>query len=243
MFDAVCDFSQQLVDGLLELVYPTRCVVCERPGDVLCDDDLKRLSYIDHKSACRNCGAPFGVRLCTECMTRSGPERFAFDESLSVLHHTESTESIVLAYKNGNERRLAEKLAALMTQALPLEWRLWADAVAWIPADRVARQRRGFDHMQLLAGQLADMLGLPALDLLVKHARTDQRALSRAKRRENAARLFGLRSVAVSAGIPPGNILLIDDVFTTGATLDTAALVLREAGVRNIRALTIARVW
>ena len=232
-----------VVDNLAEYIYPTRCVVCEKPGAVLCEADRERLRFIDHATACLRCAAPFGKRLCTECMTRNGPEQFAFTEAMSVLDYDETVESIILGYKNGNERRLADELAAMLAGALPLEWRLWADGLTWIPADRLARQRRGFDHMQLVASLLAHKLGLPAYELLAKQTAADQRRLSRRSRRENASKLFSVKPDTADKLSKKANLLLIDDVFTTGATLDTAASVLNKAGFINVRTLTIARVW
>jgi ComF family protein len=243
LYSAVGTAVGTAVDYLAEFIYPTRCVVCEKPGAVLCEADRERLRFINHTSACPRCGAPFGRRLCTECTTRNGPEQFAFAEAMSVLDYDEAVESIILGYKNGNERRLASELAAMLAGALPLEWRLWADGLTWISADRLARQRRGFDHMQLVAYQLAERLGLQAHELLIKQSAADQRRLSRSSRRENANKLFTVIAGKVDELPKNTNLLLIDDVFTTGATLDMAASALSKAGITSIRTLTIARVW
>ncbi|MCL2632771.1 MAG: double zinc ribbon domain-containing protein [Coriobacteriia bacterium] len=227
----------------LELVYPTRCVVCERPGAVLCEKDIDSLVMIDHRTACPNCGAPFGRQLCTECMTRVGAEQFAFQEAFSVLQYNKAAEAIVLGYKNGNERRLASEIAMLMAASLPLEWRLWTDAITWVPADRKAFQQRGFDHMAMLAEELSTVLAINAFRTLFKQAKIDQRALTRLLRRANVSSLFSISEEVEAVVDRSINLLLLDDVFTTGATLDSASLVLAEAGFSSIRALTFARVW
>lgn len=237
----------------MELVYPTRCVVCEKAGSLLCGQDRSKLVYIDHTLACPRCGAPFGRKLCTECVTREGFEEFAFQEALSVLVYNKVAESLVRKYKDENERRLATVLAGLTADALPLEWRLWADGLSWIPADSNALQRRGFDHIKAFSYELSVMLDLPVYDLLDKAAKTDQRALTRALRRENAFTLFSVKTpgsqssplalARLNKGLKYKNLILLDDVFTTGATLDAASTVLKAAGFGHLRALTVARVW
>ncbi|MDR2956606.1 MAG: double zinc ribbon domain-containing protein [Coriobacteriales bacterium] len=233
-----------IIEGLLELVYPTRCVVCEKPGSLICDEDYQKLVYIDLESACPRCGAPFGLTLCTECTTRHGPEEFAFSSAISMLIYDDRAEAIITGYKDFNERRLALELASLLAQVLPLQWRRWATGLSWIPADRTALQRRGFDHMGMLANELASRTGIPLFDLLVKQGRADQRVLTRAERRENAFRLFNIKPNTIKDNsVLPQRLILIDDVFTTGATLDAAATVLQAAGVSEIRTVTVARVW
>ena len=254
-----------ILEGLLELVYPTRCVVCEHPGSLLCDEDRAQLAYIDYPSACPRCGAPFGQLLCTECMTREGLEQFAFEAAFCMLLYDQRSESLVRAYKDANERRLAALLAELLSQALPRDWRRWADYLSWIPADQLALRRRGFDHMSMIASYLSEYSGIPSIDLLQKLGRADQRQLSRAERRANAPQLFNIRDLSSTENLQdpaqrgpsqlnklqqprtspqmPKHLLLIDDVFTTGATLDAAATVLLAAGVQSIRVATIARVW
>jgi ComF family protein len=179
-------------------------------------------------------------------MTREGPERFAFTAAVSALLYDRRAEALITAYKDENERRLAHELACLLAASLPDEWRQWADALTWVPADAQARRRRGFDHMQMVAVELGDMSGIACMGLLSKQPLADQRSLSRRQRRANVSGLFSLDLT------PPGNlatealpqrILIIDDVFTTGATLDAAVSALIGAGVSEVRAVTVARVW
>jgi predicted amidophosphoribosyltransferase len=140
-----------------------------------------------------------------------------------------------------------------MAEVIPFEWRRWADVLTWVPADAQALRRRGFDHMETLARALASQTGMRAQPTLIKQARADQRHLGRAQRRENASALFIVNRPALinphhPAGPPqhphhPRKLILIDDVFTTGATLEAASKALISAGARDIRVVTIARVW
>jgi len=229
-----------IVEGLLELVYPTRCVGCERQGMLLCRACDEGLPRIAQEHACHRCGAPFGGLVCTECFDSHGLVEFGFSQAVCALEFLDTAARLVVGYKDQHERRLAQTLALLIAEALPDEWVGWADALSWIPCDRRALRRRGFDHMRHIALELARITGLEARGLLRKSAVADQRDLGRAGRQENAGSLF---SVNGTLGLLPTNLLLIDDVLTTGATLDAAACVLLGAGIGEIRVATVARVW
>jgi predicted amidophosphoribosyltransferase len=118
-----------------------------------------------------------------------------------------------------------------------LDWRGWADAVTPVPPSPAALTRRGFDHTAHLAAEVAFALDVPALELLAGRPRRDQRSLSRRKRRENASGSL----VALPGAVPPARVLIVDDVMTTGATIDAAAHALLDAGAVAVRALTVAR--
>jgi predicted amidophosphoribosyltransferase len=160
---------------------------------------------------------------------------------------------LIVAYKDKGDRRLAPVLALILTHAIPLEWRRWADALTWVPADAHALRRRGFDHMAYIAHAVAERTGLRAVPTLSKQARADQRGLSRVQRGDNMAEVFSVReasqegfSVSVPTRGPLERLILLDDVFTTGATLDAASRVLlrsRSRGIREVRVATIGRVW
>jgi predicted amidophosphoribosyltransferase len=104
--------------------------------------------------------------------------------------------------------------------------------------------------MALIADCLAEQTGLQAVPLLTKRVRADQRRLNRKERQYNTEELFSLISQereGIEREAPvllrTARIILIDDVFTTGATLNAATQVLRAAGVTEIRVATLARVW
>jgi ComF family protein len=237
-------------NACLELVWPTRCAGCERLGALLCEQCMDALPYIDQQHACPRCGAPAGRLVCTECTPIYEKKTFAFSQARCALEFSELTRRVIVAYKDGGERRLAPLLSHILAGAIPPEWRRWLDAFIWIPVDPTALNRRGFDHMELIARALAEQTGLPAAPILTKRARNDQRRLNRAQRRENMAASFSVvasPSAIASPSTPHAsrlrNLVLIDDVFTTGATLDAASRVLLTSGVREIRVATIARVW
>jgi ComF family protein len=108
-----------------------------------------------------------------------------------------------------------------------------------VPLHSKRLREREFNQAALLAGQLSLCSGLPVRDVLVRSRYTGtQTALDRAERRQNLRNAFSLRK---NAEVTDQNLLLIDDVLTTGSTLDACAAILLEQGAESVRALTLAR--
>lgn len=223
----------RLIEGLAELLFPTRCAGCELPGAVLCDRCREELPRVDPVGACPRCGAPFGHLVCTECWSRE----WAFEAALAFGSLDAPLARAVVLHKDAGERRLAEVFGALLAEQVVTAWPGWTQCVTYVPATKAALQRRGFDHGRNIALSLAAELGVPLNDILQRSAARDQRSLGRAERAANAAGTF--RAI----GEPPARVLLTDDVFTTGATLDAAAAVLLGAGAEAVRVTAVARAW
>lgn len=230
-------------EALLETLWPTRCAVCDQPGELLCDECRQGLPYIDWWRACPRCGAPFGHVQCSECNTviMASLEREAppFAGLASAVVYQTAARRIVSAYKDQGERRLARTMAAIMAPFVAPSWKESLQAVTFTPATAAARRKRGFDHAELLAECVAALLDLPCIGLFQRPRSIDQRKLSR---NERLANMQGRLSVLPGA-TPPKNMLVIDDVCTTAATLIAASDALVDAGTENVYCLTFARTW
>ena len=227
-----------------ELLSPTRCACCERPGRLVCEECLRAMMRIDPAHACLRCGAPFGELVCTECQG----VQTSLDRCLAATVFDGPPAHIVRAYKDAGERRLAVEIANVMIESA-LEAELEAsgryrglvekaDAVTFVPVTAAAYRRRGFDHMEAIARSFAHACGLPVQDVLVKHWAGDQRALSR---EERLARSEGMYEVVED--VRGAHLLLLDDVITTGATMDAVSAALKSAGADRVDGLAFARVW
>lgn len=222
-----------LLAGLVELVAPTRCAGCDLPGALLCPDcEAHAVRFIaDHD--CPHCAAPFGAFVCTECWQTS----FAFEQAVALGELAHPLARAVVLHKDAGERRLGGTLGGLLGAKVAARWEDWPDAVTWIPPTRAAAARRGFDHGQALALPVAERCKVPATAMLARATAKDQRALGRQQRVLNAQGTF-----AVSAP-PVPHVLIVDDVLTTGATLDAAAAALLAAGAEAVRVAVVARAW
>ena len=228
-----------------ELLWPTRCVVCEQPGELLCEACRASLPWIEQRWACPCCGAPFGSLVCTECKG-DWPSR----SCVCALPFRGAGARLVTCLKDGHELRLAPVVAAAIATALD-EARCWPaadgrprydperiDALTFVPATWKAYRRRGFDHMELVARELSWLLGLPLVDALARGPARDQRQLGRGDRARNLA-----GTVEVVQDVGGLNLLLVDDVVTTGASMCACSEALLGGGALTVSTCSLARVW
>jgi predicted amidophosphoribosyltransferase len=168
------------------------------------------------------------VARCRECAGR----RLAFACARAAVVYDEPVRRLVAGWKERGLRRLADAAAAVVAERLP---RPDAALVTFVPADPDRRLRRGHHPADRLARALAERWELPCTGLLERSPGTRQRGRSVAERRRNVSGAF--RAVAR----PPVHVVLVDDVYTTGATATAAASALRAAGARRVEVVTFAR--
>jgi ComF family protein len=215
---------------LLDLLLPQRCLVCALPGGQVCSSCTASLRRIA-PPACARCGAPtaWPVARCTECAGR----RLAFARARAAVEYDAPVRRIVGAWKERGLRRLAAWAAAVVAETLQPPA---SEVLTCVPADPDRRLRRGHHAAEALAREVARTWGIGFEPTLVRvRGSPRQRGLSRTERRRNAAAAF-----TAPEGVP-AHVLLVDDVYTTGATADAAASALRKAGAREVEVVTFAR--
>lgn len=215
---------------LLELLFPRRCVGCGAFDEDLCVPCVKKLTRSSY--SCIFCGNENNDgRTCVRCAAK---KNIFLDGFLShVSYHDARAQTIIAAFKYGNHRDLAAPIASLMTQGgLPT-----GDILLALPLARARLRERGYNQAELLARELAKMTSIPLHDPapLIKIRATPQqaKAKSREERFLQIKDAFALRKEA-PAFIAGKRILLIDDVATSGATLNEAARVLKEGGAASV---------
>jgi predicted amidophosphoribosyltransferase len=214
---------------VLDLLLPRRCVVCGRDGVQLCAPCLARLPRIE-PPLCERCGAPtaWPVRRCRDCAGR----RIAYARARAAVQYDESVRAVVGAWKEHGLRRLADAAVSVVLEVVPPPE---STMVTFVPPDPDRGLKRGHHPPKRLAEAVAGHWQLPCEALLDRRAGKRQRGLSRPERRKNVAGAF----VAVSA---PATVVVVDDVFTSGATANAAASALRKAGARRVEIVAFARV-
>lgn len=213
---------------MLDLLLPQRCVVCGGGGRQLCSGCREELPILE-PPLCARCGAPtaWPVERCRECAGR----RLAFATARAAVGYDQAARRVVHAWKERGLRRLAVETAELVVERLPAPE---ADALTFVPADRSRRLKRGHNPAERLARELADAWELPCLALLERTRGGRQRGSSATERRT-------VRGAFRPTGAAPGQVAVIDDVYTTGATAAAAASALRKAGARRVDAIAFAR--
>ncbi len=227
---------------LIDVVYPETCLLCGRgfpaggvrrgPVCSACADAIHPLSG----TRCLDCGLPLISERehCLRCRGRS----FAFDRHRALFAYAEEVRELVYYYKF----RGRAGVAAFFAERL-VEERLWEDEPRWVvpvPARGRRVRRLGFAPVTLLAARFSRLAGIPLLDCLTIRAGRSQKTLDVDERLANLSGRIGVvpRRTAALREAP---LLLIDDIFTTGATLHECARVLKLAGAAAVQALSVAQ--
>jgi ComF family protein len=250
---------RDLLDELLDLVFPRRCVQCRAVGGWLCPACAAELRPLPARR-CRRCGAPAdcnglpgllgqsrpGVDCgttpawsCPECEGRA----LAFEGAAAAFAYDGPARALVTACKFRAYRSLTREMARLAAPAFA--GAVGDDApevvVTWVPAHRARTLERGFNQAELLARELAAALGLRAAPLLLRaRATARQSGLHGEARVANVAGAFTLRAEAKGVLDMLKRVVIVDDVYTTGETLNHCARALSEAEVET-RVFTFAR--
>jgi predicted amidophosphoribosyltransferase len=182
---------------------------------------------------CGRCGAPtlWPVERCRECAGR----RLAFRRARAAVAYVGPARDLVAAWKEHGLRRAATLAAELTVERLEPPA---VDVITYIPPDPARLLVRGYHPAGRLARELAVRWALPEVALLVRTGSTPsarQVGLARVERLRNA------RGAFVAVATTPKRVLLVDDVYTTGATVSAAATALRHAGARDVDVVTFAR--
>lgn len=249
--------------AMINIVYPEKeaCQLCERPierenGEMFGEDCLSFLcencrSHIELivGQVCNTCGRPdeLGVS-CRDCMYRQD-RSFVFSRSAAV--YNEAMKELIARYKYRGDRKMEEILGTVLYEG----WKAYyaphmqsrpIHLLTFVPLHEDRLFQRTFNQSQELAEQLSRKIGIPVADLLVRDRATDKQSKQGREARLQALRgAFRYRpglEVASSVTTESIRILLIDDVYTTGATLNEAARVIRR-GLPNAKVygLTVAR--
>lgn len=224
------------------LLYPTLCVACDAPlppGRYLCKPCHERAQPI-RAPFCERCSQPFhgsmqGAFTCAECQERD----FAFDCAVSCYRSRAIVRDLILRFKYQHCHYLRRPLAGWLAQTLadPRILCQPADALVPVPLHPRRQRERGFNQATALAKLLARPSGLPLWPALRRVRWTEtQTQFERNERLENLRGAF-----AIHRPVRGKHLLLVDDVFTTGSTVNECARILRRAGAASVRVITVAR--
>ncbi len=233
---------RRLWAGFLDVVLPPRCLSCgvtvSAPG-TLCATCWRGITFLG-RPCCACCGYPFAYDLgsgglCGACAAHSPP----FDRARAAMRYDESSRNLVLALKHGDRLHLAPALAQWMRRA-GAELLDGADLLVPVPLHWTRLFTRRYNQAAVLAQAMAKVGAPPvSADCLIRRRRTPpQGRKNAAARRRNVAGAFRVRRPAEVAG---RRIVLIDDVLTTGATVEECARVLKRAGAARVEVLALAR--
>ena len=214
----------KLLSWLLNLLFPPKCLLCRH---ILKDEEL---------DLCRTCRVDG-----PECTNYQKKIPF-IDSWTAVWYYEDNARRSLLRYKFGGKRGYAQGYGRLLAMKLLEAHPEGFDILTWVPVSRLRKFRRGYDQVELLAQFVGTELGLEPMPLLqkIRHNRPQSGIIGDAKRRAN---VLGVYRVGNPAILQEKNVLLLDDIITTGATAAECARVLLTAGAKEIHcgAVAVAR--
>ncbi|MBN1779140.1 MAG: ComF family protein [Candidatus Buchananbacteria bacterium] len=213
----------RILNFFLDLIYPISCVSCGKAGSLFCDDCLKTIKV--NRSEKQAYFKPEGQFIDTVYVVAD--------------YHQPALGSLIHCYKYKFVKGLASVLAELVIDFLK-DNKFYSDCLIALPTAKKRLLFRGFDHTLLVAKSFSAQINVAIIEnvLLRKRYRRPQVGLSRQARLINIRDAFAVINPALVAD---KNILLFDDIYTTGSTLSQAAKMLKLAGAKKVEALVIAR--
>lgn len=217
-----------MVDQLLSLLAPHPCYSCGRLGSILCDN-CKYNIIDEHFNVCILCGCVCGVRgICGNCNP-------PFVRAICIGERTSELRVLIDAYKFENAKAAHKVLAQLLSERIGH----FPSHLTIVPVPTVSShiRQRGYDHTLLIAKRLAELQRLPLnTQILKRMTKTRQRGTTKKQRLAQAEEAF-----RATTRLDGGYYVLVDDVITTGATLNSAAKILLDGGADEVWVAVIAR--
>lgn len=226
---------------LLDIIYPRRCPICEEiliQKDLLvCSGCKKKIEYVK-EPRCKSCGKEISLEekeYCYDC----GKVVHFFDSGLSVFKHTKSMKNSIYRFKYSNKREYADFYCDELVRKLGKTIKSWgAQVIVPVPLHKSKKLKRGYNQAEILADGIGKSLGIEVdKTLIIREKKTiPQKKLSAIDRKKNLEKAFKINRDIVQYN----KIILVDDIYTTGNTIDSCSETLKEKGVEKIFFVTLS---
>ena len=229
---------KKVTESFLNMLYPRRCPLCHkilRDQDSLVCETCRSTVHPIEETRCFKCGKPVAQEeeYCADCRKI----RHFFDRGRGIFVYDERMRQSLVRYKYYGCREYGDFYSRAMCLYGRKELALWRpELIVPVPVHRSKERRRGFNQSALLAEKISGYTGIPADLTLVRKVRKtkSQKKLTAGERQENLRRAF-----EVQRPVKEGRILVVDDVYTTGSTMDAMARCLKEKGAEKVYFLTV----
>ncbi len=232
---------RKILDYLIGIFYP-RGVSCVSCGRELTDDDNREaelcrdcFSHITFRTdeLCPICADKLVDGVCVNCSRR----KFSFDRTYSVIRYDDLARSMVIDFKDSDKSYLYRNMLYFMPDVGEE-----VDLVTYVPSGKKAVRRRGYDHAKILAQAYAEKCGVEFLKTLDRVGESvDSARLTKKERELNLKNAFSVTEKLPSGALNGKTIVIVDDVMTTGYTIDECARILKKEGAKQVFAVVFAR--
>lgn len=227
--------------ALLDCFFPRFCIACQQPifkksPMYLCESCFQKIVF-NRGYCCYHCGRAMGTERDSICMNCAELKPY-FKEGISLFAYNSVERSFIHALKYHYGSYLKKDLYLLLEHELERLKALKSAIFVPVPLHFLRQWKRGYNQSEWIAKALQKCCGGEILSLLKRKVNTpSQTSLTRSERKKNVENAFTLAKKTID---PKKTYVLVDDVFTTGATLNACAKVLHKEGAQNIRVFTLA---
>jgi competence protein ComFC len=217
--------TKKYLSNLLDYIFPQFCLVCKKEGNIFCADCLNKLKLL-----------PLNGRPWPE-------ESFIFDECHICLdYHDVGVKKLIKKYKYSYFDNLAIPIAKIYIKKIETLNIKNGFILCNIPLHKNKKKKRGFDQTELIAKKISAELQVPYFNLLKRQRSTKTQAkLNKKERQKNISNSFTINDAVEWQKLVNFPVLLIDDIATTGTTLNEASKILKKAGFKYIICLALAK--
>jgi len=223
---------------ILSLLFPPRCALCDaviKGKKHICRSCVSKLLFLG-EDVCIKCGKPVEAQeeYCHDCKKK----KHAFEQNMAVFSYETVRESLY-RFKYAGRAEYADFYAEGAMYALKDKIaKIHAQALIPVPLHKSRLRKRGYNQAQLFAEALGKRLGIPVYTHLVRRVKNTipMKKLQGRERQNNLKKAF----LISENGVKLNTIILVDDIYTTGATLDELSTAFKEAGVENVYCITVA---
>ncbi len=232
----------KIISGLIDLLYPKRCIICfgvlkkGEASEGVCARCRSRLPYVK-PPYCISCGKHLQSEDSEYCYDCSRIKK-SFDKGFAVFDYRGVMEKGMMAFKYGNKREFAAFYGKEIVKRYGRIIKgLHADCIVPVPCHLSRQRKRGYNQAELIAREVGSYLDIPVRnDILRRVSKTvAQKKLDDRERRKNIKKAFK----RVDNGVKLDTVILIDDIYTSGATLNACAAVLKATGVKRVYCVSV----
>lgn len=233
----------------LDFIYPDNigCIICNKPIKKIntysmCKSCFNNLHFI--LDGCVKCGKPIinnileeqSIDGCSYCLKKT----FYFDKAISCIEYGDESKKMVLGLKYNSKTYMSKYIAQIMKEKLSLEI-IKFDYILFVPIHKKRLRERGFNQSEKIAKYLSNLIEVPIIDCIDRKSYTKMLySLSKQDRIKELKNVF-VKKINISK-IENKNILLVDDIFTTGSTVNEISKVLKLSGVNKVFVITLLTV-
>ena len=233
------------INILLEFLYPDNisCILCDNPINKtntysMCKECFTNINFI--LDGCVKCGKPIinysleeqHIEGCNYCLNKG----FYFDKVISCIEYTELSKKIVFGLKYNDKTYMSKYIAQIMSEKLELE-NIKFDYILFVPLHKKRMRKRGFNQAEKIAKSLSKLINIPVVNNIERIYNTERLyKLNKDEREKELKNVFILKDSKHE--IKNKNILLVDDIFTTGATVNEISKLLKLKNVNKVYVMT-----